>query len=349
MIAESEREGHAASTWQDVVIGMQRKSVPLFPQLRDRAWRIVSDWGAAISDDTLPPVHDLAVQYGVRAIRFERLLSTAAISRTADGFLVHLNNMGHGTEKPDGTMVDINADTVWSLPRQMRFSVAHEIAHAIFCTEAKNAGKASALSKNLPKLEKACNQLAGAMLLPKTHLVAKIGDQLFDAEVAKSFVGKYRVSAQVFIHRMRSPDLGESFSGSEGLLALLSRNGNDVQFEAVHTRGGSGSRWKKLAKDFKSASLRDLFLAGHLTDRLLTEPRIRELCDVVWHPAARQIIPCEITTQQVCTNPLKILVGIRVRGSPTVRPDSDLFASEKDEASDGGCGLVGGSQDSGIR
>ena len=305
---------------------MQTSRRSAFTALRERAWCVIDAWAATCLDETLPPIHDLARTYGVRAIRFEPLLSTAGLSKVSDGFLVHVNSDAYD-DKPEGTVLDVNEETLWNLRPPVRFSVAHEIAHAIFHTEAQQAGKASALSKRLAALETACNQIAGAMLLPKPALLRNVGNRLFDADFVRGLLASFRVSAQVLIIRLQSDDLASSFSDLEGALVLLRARGNEVRIEAAHARGALAvSRWGKLVRDRKNSSLGDLHLRPEIIERILSAEQLRESQNIVWHPGATQTIPCELITRRVSRDPPAVLIGLRILGSPS-------FELEKSEAS----------------
>jgi hypothetical protein len=66
------------------------------------------------------------------------------------------------------------------LPRRTRFSLAHEIAHTFFF-DLKRTPPRSRYDLSVPKtlhaLERACNRVAGALLLPRAMLEAQIADK----------------------------------------------------------------------------------------------------------------------------------------------------------------------------
>ncbi len=112
----------------------------------------------------------------VRRIRFQPLLVCGGLAVTESGFEILVNSSdfngleletafskdGTGRHLPDG------------YKRQMRFTIAHELAHTFQFNLNKNPPEnflSELSSAALASLERACNDVAGAILLPSPFLV----------------------------------------------------------------------------------------------------------------------------------------------------------------------------------
>src|SRR3989442_41583 len=178
---------------------MDKAWTSAFDRLRSHAWRVVENWAEPNTYSDRAPIHELAARYGVRGIRFEPLLSSAGLSKTKANFLVHINTEAYGVTHPEGTVLDLSAESLVSLSPQERFSVAHELAHAILLKDADAVAKPRGLRHGTTAVESLCNELAGAILLPKRQFVGMIGDHLFDADIVRNVSRTLGVSVTTFI------------------------------------------------------------------------------------------------------------------------------------------------------
>ena len=89
---------------------------------------------------------------------------------------------------------------------RQRFSIAHEVAHALFYEKTNGVPKALKEAPTGEKLELACNEAASLILLPKDLLDAEIsGYQDFPrAEHLIELADTFEVSLEMLLRRLRS-------------------------------------------------------------------------------------------------------------------------------------------------
>jgi hypothetical protein len=298
---------------------MARARASRFEPLQEEAWRAVERWAASNSHATPVPLHDLAALYDVRRICFDRLFSSAGLSKAADGFVVYVNTGAYGVDQIAGTVLEVNAETLKALKPSVRFSVAHEIAHAIFLKETNAAKKKALFLKHNDDLESACNQMAGAMLLPKPQFTAAIGDKLFDANRVTELTTAFGVSATTLILRLKSPDMRGTFRELDGLLAIVEEVGATKVVKVFHfLEPYSNLMWKNLSEGDHAQIWEKLHLGSTNLDQLRESKTVDQSIRIAFDP--NRTIACQLTSRRLRDRPLRILVGIRIAGHPEIAP-----------------------------
>ena len=298
---------------------MTRKSGDEFRRLASQASTVADEWAAKWADGPLPvPLEELATDVHVRRLAFEPLLSSAGLEREETGFVVCVNPQADGVDHRSGETVGVTAVEWAKLKPPLRFTLAHELAHLIFLRLAKN--RPESFQGHEGELETACNQMAGSLLLPKLRLAREAGGaKLFDADHIAGLLGHFRVSPDAFILRLSTPDLTGSMEEADGVLALVRAYDERLSIDAIHVSGTRATvRWGPLRKNRSGGQIDDLMIDRQLVERAAANDRVQEPTQVVWHPGAKQVLPCHFTARRLRTNPLAVLIAIRVDGDPNV-------------------------------
>jgi hypothetical protein len=133
----------------------------------------------------------IATIAGIKGIEEREMIPEAMLLPRSDGFTVLLRS---NFKDHPGT---------W---RRQRFSIAHEVAHALFYEKRNGVPKALKEAPTGEKLESACNEAAGLILLPKDLLDAEIRrHQDFPrAEHLIDLADRFEVSLEMLLRRLRS-------------------------------------------------------------------------------------------------------------------------------------------------
>lgn len=178
----------------------------------------------------------IAASRAVRRIEFRPLLTHGGLAVRNDGFIIYVRcDTGQNADltarfAEDGTGGSLPA----AMARRARFTIAHEIAHTFFYDIRRMPPRPKTQvddGASATKLELACNQIAGLILMPET--VMQRVSAKFDfvrPEELRTLTDAAMVSAQAAIRRFKH--LGK-LSHPEAILASVSRDGADWTISAI--------------------------------------------------------------------------------------------------------------------
>jgi hypothetical protein len=213
----------------------QRRSK--FDDLSDRAWRTVGDLAKSAGDKALPvSLDEMASSFGIRYVRFEQLLSTAKLVKIETGFFILMNTEAPGATELPGTILEVESGKLSHLAPALRFTIAHEIAHAVFLQAGWDWNR-DQFSRHDLALESTCSEIARVLLLPPSRLAREWDSRLFDVGHIETLLKRFRVSAHAFILRLKLPDIRGVFDGTDGMLAFAREEENHIRIVAYHTWG----------------------------------------------------------------------------------------------------------------
>lgn len=136
-------------------------------RVSEEAWRFTEKL-CALSANTPPPapLEEFAKELGIRCVRFKPLLSDGALAKEGKDLEIVLNTEAPGAAWPAGTVLPVDDGKWGALNPPLRFSVAHEIAHAVFLKVAGYDSRLDLFQKNERAVENACNILLGFSFCP---------------------------------------------------------------------------------------------------------------------------------------------------------------------------------------
>lgn len=299
--------------------------------LRERAWRKVETFGDLASKEALPVQLDqFARATNIQRIRFERLMSVAGLAKLHNGFEIVVNTEADGVNQAAGTLVDLDRWASTVLDSSLRFTVAHEIAHAIVLAAHEGDWGSDVFRKNQRAIENTCNQMAAALLMPRRHLEREVGLQAFHASHLVAIAGKFGVSCEAFVRRLKQSDIQSAFVNLHGFLAFLSKESGGFGIVCSHVSGdfahkrfdsffdsdnsdkdedGESSlpRADGLLKTFRTDDLVSWFDSGDNGQR---EVRI------LYHSGEGSTVPCDVSFCQVHGFGTRLLFCVQMTEPP---------------------------------
>ncbi len=165
----------------------------------------------------------VAREFKIESIRFEPLLSDAGLKRLESGGLeIVINTDASYRRVRHGTVMRIeDGGELSKLNPYLRFTVAHEIAHAIVLEISGGDSSIDEFKLHEDAVESVCNRMAGALLVPEKALDHALGGIVFDAEHLQRIAGEFHVSMEVLVLRIKRLKLRERGSSFGGLLLLV--------------------------------------------------------------------------------------------------------------------------------
>src|SRR5262249_55986368 len=103
--------------------------------------------------------------------------------------------------------------------------------HLIFLKESGKSAKDQFFRRveTLDNLERQCNNMARALLIPRVSLIPQIGERLFDAIHMRQLMDQFGVWPGVFVWRLQLDDVSDAFPSEKGgLLAYAEENRHGV-------------------------------------------------------------------------------------------------------------------------
>ena len=311
-----------------------------FDQLREQAVRRAEEWGKSVTTSPAP-LHELAKSLEIQSIRFEPLLSSAGLEKNTRGFSIIVNTEGFGATSPAGTVLQPSEEEWGELRPPVRFSVAHEMAHVIFMKLAR-AERSDLLRKKLEELEVACNRIAGMILIPAQYFLRHVSKDLFDASRLRTLLTEIRVSPEVFVRRLKQPDMQRAFRDLHGYLAFVRQDNAKLRIVASeafgpHARARFGERsvqgtlGRSQTRNTQSKSLWDKQWLTLDDLDLPSDDRIRLSNDEVHRQeiAVRcknnVMLPCVFSAARCTNNPVGFLIAVEVTDGPKPRHADATF------------------------
>jgi IrrE N-terminal-like domain len=178
----------------------------------------------------------IAANRAVQRIEFTPLLTHGGLAVRNDGFIIYVRcDSGQSADltarfAKDGTGVSLPT----AIARRARFTIAHEIAHTFFYDIRRMPPRLKAQvndGASATKLELACNQIAGLILMPETLMQRDFSKfDFLRAEELRMLANAAMVSAQAVIHRFKHLN---KLSHPEAILASVIRDGVDWTISAI--------------------------------------------------------------------------------------------------------------------
>ncbi len=150
------------------------------------------------------PLLPLVDVCGVRRVIFRSLPVSGGLSVDRAGFSIHVK-----ASKKDARqwtrMFNSASDGGRGLPRRVRFTIAHEIAHTFFF-DWRNGEPVSLVDyeerSQLRRLERACNRGAAALLVPEVLLGRLIAGRPWTPSLLRSAAVAFNVSLETLLWRL---------------------------------------------------------------------------------------------------------------------------------------------------
>jgi len=178
----------------------------------------------------------IATNRAVRRIEFTPLLTLGGLAVCDDGFNIYVRcDIGQSADltarlTEDGT----GASLPPAISRRARFTIAHEIAHTFFYDIRRMPPRPKTHVNDgvsATKLELACNQIAGLILMPGAVVQRDFAKFDFGRpEELRMLADAALVSAQAVIHRFKHLD---KLSHPEGILVSVNQDGADWTISAI--------------------------------------------------------------------------------------------------------------------
>ena len=313
---------------------MAKGESSLIARVSEEAWKITEKLSAACANMSPPaPLEGYAKELRVHCIRFEPLLSGGGLARSGKDFEIVLNTEAPGSAFPAGTTLSAD-DRKWGeLKPLRRFSVAHEIAHAVFLKAVGYGSRLDLFQKNERAVENACNILARIFLLPRSMLVREIDSRLFDVDHLGKLVHAFGVSPEVFLRRFHVSDMRGQFTAMDGLLAFIEDKGVHIEFKVCHMWGDHAiarfqhslqesrkklSEYLSLSADYKQTRwaleglrLNEIGLGNSSDIASMLKNKQADRIDMHVEWARGEVIPCNLSFRQIRERPLGWLLCLR--------------------------------------
>jgi hypothetical protein len=271
---------------------------------------------AASAGSPAVPLEKIAATVGISSIRVEPLLSLAGLEVLGQTFVIWLNADARQVNLPENAQLDLN-DARWrTLSSSIRFHVAHEIAHALFI---KRAGRSTMLDKEIDELERACDEAAGIMLLPKQRLRDTVGEKILSVGHVWGVIQSAQVTPETFIHRLRIiKDEEICHEPRGGVLAVVREEAYGLDVAAYHS-WGTFAKVRFGDSRLPRASDANMLKSWRIDDSVNSELWQRdEYSDdkmQILSPDGANYLPCELRIKRVHREkPRGFLLSLRILG-----------------------------------
>lgn len=252
-----------------------------------------------------------------------------------------MNTEAPGATHRPGTILEVESGKWADLGKPLRFTIAHEIAHAIYFDAGWDSDQ-DLFVRHDRALESNCSQMARVLLIPPSRLVREWEGRFFDVGHIETLLRRFRVSAHAFILRLQLPDLRGVFDGTDGLLIFAREEAGRIRIVAYRIWGPLATGMRTILESgstqneqggYRKAKARGLVqstgLEGRPLDDLASDIGMEAWLQkgesgprpirVVWRPG--MILPCEINACRIPSQTPSFLISVRVDGSPA--PDSE--------------------------
>ncbi len=308
------------------------------------AWNLVAKLESSASEPLQAVALDrCAKQMGITRIRVEPIMSAAGLARGSDGLEVVLNTESPGVKEAAETIMSVDDGSWGRLVPPLRFTVAHEIAHAAFLIAADKNQESSVFQKNRGSVETACSILARAILLPRQMLLREVHDRVLDIGQVHNLISAFKVSPEVFIRRLHLSDVRSQLGDTDGFLALATERDANLRIKACHIMGDHSTprfqgdktiviQHEGLATEYyeahwvmENSPVDDL----GLDQGIISATTLRSTNDFDTKTelsiGANSILPCEFSSRSVSHRPLGVLMMLRATGSVEKRGQQRLL------------------------
>jgi hypothetical protein len=330
--------------------------MPVAPKNRlapisEKVWHSLTKLSESFSTQS-PPINleEYAKDSGIQHVRFRQLISDAGLAKRGDKFEIIINTEAPGVSSPPETTASLGDGTWSKFQGSLRFTVAHEIAHAAFIHTAKVNDEGNLLEKHRADVEEACKILARLMLLPRRMLDQQIGKRLLDLNYLDELITAFRVSPEVFLRRLHLSDWNQEQGKLDGFVAFIQEKEGRLYFKAAHVFGRYATdRFHRALERVNPAASRKKYDYPNLSrvyrqvkwalegftvnDAKLDRKRDIESIlrgekenhldiEVGWGEG--EVIPCNLTFRRIHQKPLGILLSMKIAG-PVQKPGQRTF------------------------
>jgi hypothetical protein len=215
---------------------MAKRASDPWPSRRRNAIQSAEAVVATVARSLPVNLNRIAATRAVQRIEFTPLLTHGGLAVRNDGFIIYVRcDTGQNVDltarlAEDGTGRSLPA----AMARRARFTIAHEIAHTFFYDIQRMPPRPKAQVHDgvlTTKLEVACNQIAGLILMPETIMQRCFANFDFVCpEELRMLTDTAMVSPEAVIRRFKH--LGK-LSHPEAILASVSRDGADWTISAI--------------------------------------------------------------------------------------------------------------------
>jgi len=324
---------------------MSGKSAARITRVSHEAWQVVQKQAGSLGDSPLPvSLGVCAKAFGICSIRFEPLLSAAGLAKSEKNLEIIVNTEATEDTYQSGTTFSVDKLDALDFTPSLRFTIAHEIAHAAFLRTSGWDKESDLAQKNRKAIEKGCNILARSLLLPQKMLMRELADRLFDIDYVHHLLSVFKVSPEVFLRRLHLSDMNSEYKTLDGFLAFVQETQQSLRIKACHVVGTCATdrfhraiqrargekkephQYRSLSSDYvetkwalEGCVLNDLKLdANKDIEHFLRHNESGRLdLEVGW--AAGDVIPCNLIFRHIHQQPLGLLLRVQVTG-PIQKP-----------------------------
>jgi Zn-dependent peptidase ImmA (M78 family) len=258
------------------------------------------------------PLLDVAAAVGSAIrVRFQPLLVAGATAVHESGFRIYCGCKSSEAKKWDRSFHE-PSDGGRSLPKRLRFTLAHEIMHTLFY-EATDSGLRSlvphATDRDIEKLERSCDAAAGHILIPEFLLSRSCRQaNLLSAVDLAGLCDLFRVSPEALLLRLAPWGSWDQM----GAAAVVRQRGTELE---VATSVGNGVAKRILPELRSGARLQDL---SRVSDSSMTLfGGVSDRADVTLRGSWSEQ-PCLVTCRVISHSPLTFIVALDLRGAAQV-------------------------------
>ena len=207
-----------------------------WPAWRRTAVQLAESLVTATTDSLPVDLKRIAAHRGVRRIEFAPLLTDGGLAVRSDGFVIYVRcDMGEGADLTARLAEDGTGSTLpQRILRRARFTIAHEIAHTFFYDIRAKPPRAKAMARDTvstTKLELACNQIAGLLVMPESVMQRNFSKfEFLRPEEFRTLADAAMVSSEVLVRRFRHL---RKFTHPEAILASTFKQGSEWMITAV--------------------------------------------------------------------------------------------------------------------
>jgi len=286
-----------------------------------------------------PPIslNALGKQENIAALRFMPILGSAGLLQTKAGFDIVINTEAPGAIQKADTVLSVEESDWNSLAAPLRFTIAHEIAHAVVLRVSGGNPNKDIFFRNEDAIDHFCNDLASGFLMPAQQVEDDIGQRLFDAAYLAQLSRRFLVSAEAFVRRVASLELANLSGSADGLVSIVRNvSSND---RSARMRFVAGKLWGARAlnqfglgpaedvqgrRDTKFPLHRfvDKIELGDNSDAWLRANAYGvRMITAQWRGSGtRNVLEYEAQYQRISENPLTLILAVRVLAGPSPPP-----------------------------
>jgi hypothetical protein len=192
---------------------------------------------ATTTTNSLPvDLKRIAAHRAIRRIEFTPLLTDGGLAVRSDGFVIYVRcDTGQAADLTARLAEDGTGSTLpETILRRARFTIAHEIAHTLFYDIRSMPPRAKTKVDDrisTTKLELACNQIAGLLVIPEVLMQRTFsGFEFIRPEEFRTLANTAMVSSEAVVHRFQHL---RRFNHPEVILASTSKRAGEWVITAI--------------------------------------------------------------------------------------------------------------------